>query len=144
MLRISHGALRITKGLKMCGLYILNGSTVIGHAFITSQDSYVKTKLWHWRVRYLSERGLIEIAKQCLLGKNRLEKLEFIDNCIWGKEYRVKFSSNKHHLSRFLSMFTCISRVLLRWPLMGRLLLLFFSYHDWWLFYTSMCSYYKT
>jgi len=39
MLRISHGVLRITKGLKMCGLYILNGSTVIGHAFIASQDS---------------------------------------------------------------------------------------------------------
>jgi hypothetical protein len=45
MLRISHGALRITKGLKMCGLYILDGSIIIGHAFIASQDSYVKTKL---------------------------------------------------------------------------------------------------
>jgi hypothetical protein len=45
MLRISHGALRITKGLKMCGLYILDGSIIIGHAFVASQDSYVKTKL---------------------------------------------------------------------------------------------------
>jgi len=99
MLRISHGALRITKSLKMFGLYILDDYIVIGHACIASQYSYIKIKLWHLRVGHDSERSLVELVEQSLLGKNKLEKLEFTDNCIRGKSYKVKFRSDKHHPS---------------------------------------------
>lgn len=42
MVKISHGALTISKNTKMFGLYILDGHLVIGHA------SQVKTKLGHF------------------------------------------------------------------------------------------------
>lgn len=45
MLKNLYGVLIFAKGTKMCSLYIFDGFTVVGHAYITSQDSYVKINL---------------------------------------------------------------------------------------------------
>ncbi|WJX45134.1 E3 ubiquitin-protein ligase upl4 [Trifolium repens] len=74
VMRISHGALVIAKGSKMNGLYILEG--------------------------HVSERGLVELAKQGLLGKEKLNKLDFCDNCTLGKQHKVKFGVGVHKSSR--------------------------------------------
>nr|KYP46507.1 hypothetical protein KK1_031912 [Cajanus cajan] len=45
MMKISNGALIVAKGTKRNGLFILDGYTVIAHAFVTSQTLYYKIKL---------------------------------------------------------------------------------------------------
>lgn len=49
VLEILHGALIMAKGSKTCGLYTLDGSTVIGHASVVSQYLLDKSKLWNLR-----------------------------------------------------------------------------------------------
>lgn len=76
--KISHGALITVKGSKMNGLYILDGSIVIGNASVASVVPHNNSELWHLRLGHVSERGLVELAKQGLLGKDKLDKLEFL------------------------------------------------------------------
>jgi len=83
----------------MNGLYILDGSIVIGNASVASVVPHNNSELWHLRLGHVSERGLVELAKQGLLGKDKLDKLEFCEHCIRGKQHRVKFGSGMHHSS---------------------------------------------
>jgi len=100
MMRISRGALVIAKGSKIQGLYILEGSTVISHASVASVDTLDITKSWHLRLGHVSRRGLIELAKQGLLGNEKLNKLDLCDNCTLGKQHKVKFGVGVHKSSR--------------------------------------------
>lgn len=54
-----------------------------------------KTKLWHMRLVYVSEKGLAELRKQNLLGGDKVKKLEFCKPCVFDKSYRVKFIKDK-------------------------------------------------
>lgn len=81
-LEILYGALIMAKEYKICGLYILYTSIFIGGATLFSQVFHDKAKLWHLILEYASERSLVELAKQCLLGIEKLNKLEFCDYCI--------------------------------------------------------------
>jgi len=99
-MRISHGALVIVKGSKIHGLYILEGSTIIAHASVASVDTLDITKLWHLRLGHVNERGLVELAKQGLLDNEKLNKLDFCDNCMLGKQHKVKLGVGVHKSSR--------------------------------------------
>jgi 5'-3' exoribonuclease 2 len=55
---------------------------------------------WHNRHRHVREKGLIELEKNKLLNSNKLNKLEFCDQCVLGKSHKVNFSSGIHVLSR--------------------------------------------
>lgn len=46
----------------MCGLYILDGSNIIGHAILASRDFNEKNKLWNLRSKHATER----IANKCM------------------------------------------------------------------------------
>jgi len=50
-----------------------------------------KTKFWHLRLRHISERGLVELGKQNLLGGDSMEELEFCVQCVLGKSHRLEF-----------------------------------------------------
>jgi hypothetical protein len=71
----------------MFDLYILDGSIVIGHASLASEASHNKFEYWHLRLRHVSERSLVELAKQGFPGKEKLDKLEFYDHCILDKQH---------------------------------------------------------
>ena len=47
--------------------------------------------LWNRRLGHVSEKGLLELSKQGLLGKEKLQELEFYKTCVYGKSSRVKF-----------------------------------------------------
>jgi len=79
----------------MNDLYILDGSIVIGDASLAIIASHNNSELWHLRIGHVNERGLVELTKQGLLGKDKLDKLKFCDHCILGKQYRVKFGSTE-------------------------------------------------
>ena len=102
VLKISNGSLIIAKGNKnkSNGLFILEGSTIVGHASVASNTLIDKTKLWHLRLGHVSERGLHELEKQNLLGGDKLDKLEFCDHCVLGKSHRISFGTGIHVSSR--------------------------------------------
>ncbi|KAK2993764.1 hypothetical protein RJ640_025071 [Escallonia rubra] len=65
VMRIMKGALVVMKGLKQNSLYLLQGKTVIGIAAITSSSNIDSdtTKLWHMRLRHMSESGMDVLSK---------------------------------------------------------------------------------
>lgn len=102
MLQILHNVLTITKEFKICSLYIFDNSIVIDNASLSSQYFYNKTKLWHFRLWDVGERGFVKLAKKGLLGSEKLNKLEFCEHYIIGKRHRVESKSN---MSNFKTSF---------------------------------------
>lgn len=52
------------------------------------------------RLAHLGDRRLMELEKQGLLRDDKIQKIEFCDYCILGKENRVKFGQGKHTSTR--------------------------------------------
>ncbi|KAH9754460.1 hypothetical protein KPL71_015451 [Citrus sinensis] len=95
VLRVIKGSMVIMKGNKNNGLYVLNGQTVIGEASVT-ESGEDKSKLWHLRLGHMSEKGLKELEKKGVFGKDQLNSLGFCEDCILGKASRIKFESAVH------------------------------------------------
>lgn len=94
ILKVVKGSLQIMKGIRKNGLYRLQGKTITNSAGLVSISNLSSTKLWHHRLGPISERGLEELHKQGLTGN--LEKLEFCEHCLFGKQKKVKFSHATH------------------------------------------------
>ena len=75
----------IMKGVKMNGLYIFNGRTVIGSVSNVQKQCISKTRMWHMRLGHISERGLQELSKKNLLAGDKLEPLGFVNNVLMEK-----------------------------------------------------------
>lgn len=75
VLETLQGALVMATGFNICGLYVLDGSTVIVHVLLSSQDFHDKNKLWHLRLKYVSERGLVEHFGNRILEKHYMVKV---------------------------------------------------------------------
>ena len=67
----------------------------IEHKTILTNGSN-RTDLWHQKVGHVCEKGLDELYKRGLLGKEKLRNLEFCKHCVYGKNHRVKFSKLVH------------------------------------------------
>ena len=70
VLNISKGALVVMKyHQKTAMLYVMQGSIVIGDAAIASRSLSKDdiTKLWHMRLRYMSENGMAKFSRRGLL-----------------------------------------------------------------------------
>ncbi|KAK3026954.1 hypothetical protein RJ639_040360 [Escallonia herrerae] len=66
VMRIMKGSLVVMKVLKQNCLYLLQGSTVTGAtgATTSSDIDFDTTKLWHMRLRHMSEKGMDMLSKQ--------------------------------------------------------------------------------
>ena len=93
----------ILRCIKRNGLYFLLGTTIIGSAFVAQSLGNNMEKLWHLILGHVSERGMSELNKQGCFGKNQLGKLEFCENCVYGKSCRVKFSKVVHNTHEILN-----------------------------------------
>ncbi|GAV72885.1 gag_pre-integrs domain-containing protein [Cephalotus follicularis] len=83
------------KGKKIDGLYQLQGNIVLGTAAVASSlgdKDADTTRLWHMRLGHISERGLQILSKKGLLARVKSGKLDFCEHCVYGKQFRVKFS----------------------------------------------------
>ncbi|KAH9724313.1 hypothetical protein KPL70_007440 [Citrus sinensis] len=94
-LKVLKGSMVLMKGNLDNGLYVLQGSIVTGDVGVSNQNLN-KTLLWHFRLGHMSERGLRELSKQGALGEDKIEPLEFCEECVLGKSSRVKFSNGAH------------------------------------------------
>ncbi|KAH9662167.1 hypothetical protein KPL70_024758 [Citrus sinensis] len=95
-LEIRKGTEIVMKGVKENGLYVLQGSSVPVLEGVSAVSEEDKTKLWHLRLGHMSIKGLQELSKQGLLGGDRIQQLEFCENCIFGKSHRSKFNKGEH------------------------------------------------
>lgn len=95
-IKIIKGAMVKLRGKLANGLYILEGQTILGTATLTSLNEQQTTTLWHRTLGHVSERGLIELHKQGLLGSANLGSLDLCEHCVYGKSTRVSFSKGKH------------------------------------------------
>nr|KYP56816.1 Retrovirus-related Pol polyprotein from transposon TNT 1-94 [Cajanus cajan] len=86
----SKGSLVVMKGKLQHGIYVMLGNSFQGTVFIShSLEQHVdNTELWHHRLGHMSERGLVVLSKQGLLGGAMTGKLKFCESC--------KFSHSKH------------------------------------------------
>ena len=103
VLKVSKGALVLMKANRVGSLYILQGSVVTGSAAVSSSmpDNDV-TKLWHMRLGHMSEKGMHLLSKQGILGNQGIDKLEFCEHCVFGKQKRVSFSTATHRTKGIL------------------------------------------
>ena len=86
-------------------LYVLQGSIVISDVVVATSsllDGDV-TRLWHMRLRHMSENGMIELSKRGLLNGQSIRKLKFYEHCVFGKQRRVKFTKGIHNTKRTLN-----------------------------------------
>ncbi|WVZ02271.1 hypothetical protein V8G54_023077 [Vigna mungo] len=99
VMRVCSGDSVVAKGRRRNGLYILEGSTVIGHVSVASGTENT-ARLWHLRMGHISEKGLEELEKQDLLLGDKLQKLDFCDHCVLGKSHKIPFGKGKHSTER--------------------------------------------
>lgn len=103
VLKVTRGCLVVMKGLIENGLYVLQGSTVIRSILVVEDNSTLNSLIWDKRLGHVSERGLIELSKQGLLGGDILGKLQFCENCVFGKATRLKFKRAEHVTTEVLN-----------------------------------------
>lgn len=94
-MKVNKGSLTVMKGLKRNGLYILEEKTIAGSVDVTT-GRLDRTLLWDLRLGHVSEIGLNELAKQNLLGGDKIQELSFCEECVLGKSCRVKFKSSNY------------------------------------------------
>ncbi|WVZ25126.1 hypothetical protein V8G54_003670 [Vigna mungo] len=99
VMKVCSGDSVVAKGRRRNDLYILEGSTVIGHVSVASGTENT-ARLWHLRMGHISEKGLEELEKQGLLLGDKLQKLDFCDHCVLGKSHRIPFGKGKHSTER--------------------------------------------
>lgn len=86
----------IIKGSRENGVFILDGEDVTGEDGVTLKTITDETKLWHLRLWHIGEKGLKELERQGLLGKDRKSNLEFYEEIVLGKATRASFKKSVH------------------------------------------------
>eukprot|EP00253_Pinus_taeda_P023081 PITA_23081 len=85
---VTKGALVIEKGEKVGTLYLYNGISNSVNA-LTSKGA--DAALWHHRLGHMSEKGMKILHSRNLLPGLKNVDLDFCENCIYGKQKRVRF-----------------------------------------------------
>ena len=100
-MKIQKGSTMVMKGIKRGNLYILQGTTCIDDGLVVVASRSNKsisdlTQLWHMRLGHMSEKGMMILQKQRLLGNQKLDELKFCEHCVFGKQHRIKFPKAIH------------------------------------------------
>jgi len=97
---VSKDSVKVMKGTRINGLYFLVGSTVVGSANAVDREN--NSRLWHLRLGHVSEKGMNVLEKQGCFGQSKLGKLEFCEDCIYGKASRASFNKAVHRTEAIL------------------------------------------
>ena len=104
ILKVVSGALVVMKGIRRNNLYLYQGSTAVGTAAAVSEADKVAemSRLWHMRLGHAGEKSLQTLAMQGLLKGVKTCKLDFCEQCVLGKQKRVKFGTAIHNTEGIL------------------------------------------
>lgn len=81
-IKVEGGVTKVLKGSltimrhKTNGLYILDGNTIVGTADAKTVNN---ARSWHLRLGHIGERGPLELSKQNLLCKYKVNSLEICE-----------------------------------------------------------------
>ena len=102
VMKVSKGVLTVMKGKKLArNIYKLMGTTIIGGA-TTVEPELDSTPLWHMRLGYMGECGMIELHKIKLLKSIKICKLELYKYYFFGKQNKVEFKTATHRTTTIL------------------------------------------
>ena len=65
---------------------MLEGSLVSVSAAMPAISDVDRTVLWHLRLGHMSIRGMQELSKKGLLCGDKIDELDFCENCIFGND----------------------------------------------------------
>ena len=104
ILKVVSGALVMMKGIRRNNLYLYQGSTSVGTIATVSEVDKVAemSRLWHMRFGHAGEKSLQTLAMQGLLKGAKTCKLDFCEQCVMGKQTRVKFGTTIHNTEGIL------------------------------------------
>ena len=86
--KISKGALVIEKGDRIGTLYLCPHNT---NYYIYVASIEIGVTLWHHRLGHMSEKGMQILHSRKLLPDLKQVSLELCENCVYGKNKRVRF-----------------------------------------------------
>jgi len=97
VLRVFKGSLIIIKGKLVNGLYLLQDSTIVSAAAVSSSLDHKldTTRLWHMHLGHMSEARMTILSKHGFL-VNKVGKLDFCEHYVYGKQTKIKFSTVIH------------------------------------------------
>ena len=84
-------------------VFTLIGETLDGEAAVAS-GSTESTMIWHRRLGHISERGLQILSKRGLLPGIKFTSFEFCEDCLYGKQHRLPFSSSTSRSNNCLDL----------------------------------------
>ena len=104
ILKVVSGALVMMKGIRRNNLYLYQGSTSVGTIAVVSEVNKVAemSRLWHMRLGHAGEKSLQTLVMQGLLKGAKTCKLDFCEQCVMGKQTRVKFGTIIHNTEGIL------------------------------------------
>ena len=104
ILKVVSEALVVMKGIRRSNLYLCQGSTSVGTiATVLEVDKVAEmSKLWHMRLGHAGQKYLQTLAMQGLLKGAKTCKLDFCEQCVMGKQMRVKFGTTIHNTKGIL------------------------------------------
>ena len=104
IVKVVSGALVVMKGIRRNNMYLYQGSTTVGIAAVVSEANKVAemSRLWHMRLGHAGEKSLQTLAMQGLLKGTKTCKLDFCEQCVLGKQKRVKFGTAIHNTEGIL------------------------------------------
>ena len=85
---VTKGSMVIEKGDRICMLYLCPHNTNYS-IYIASTET--GAALWHHRLVHMSEKGMQILHSRKLLPNMKQVSLEFCENCVYGKQKRVRF-----------------------------------------------------
>ncbi|XP_060965470.1 uncharacterized mitochondrial protein AtMg00300-like [Cannabis sativa] len=87
---------------KINGLYVLQREIVPAEEVSMVKGIELNMKLWHHRLRHISEQGLKELQKQCIIENLNSCALPFCEACVLGKQHKLKFTLTRHTTKKIL------------------------------------------
>ena len=84
VLKVSRGSLVLLKANRIGSLYVLQGATVAGSAYVASYFTSRRVKGMH----LLSKRGFLGSRTGC--------KINLCEHCVFGKHKRASFAKDSH------------------------------------------------
>ena len=104
ILKVVSRELVVIKGIRRNNLYLYQGSVIVGTTAAVSEVDKVAemSRLWHMRLGHAGEKYLKTLAMQGLLKGAKTCKLNFCEQCVLGKQKRVKFGTVIHNTGGIL------------------------------------------
>ena len=101
ILLIMKGSKIVMKGSKRNEVYVLDGEAITRMTDVIVGTGGESTRLSHLRLGHMSVKGLKELEKQGVLEKDKIEELNFCEDCVYGKSTRNSF---KHSTTKSIGI----------------------------------------